>query len=202
MYAMGRTPNTKGLGCEAVGVKLAKNGAVEVDKFSQSSVDTIYAVGDVTDRVNLTPVAIREGAAFAATVFGDQPTAFDHTDIPMAVFTQPPAGVVGLSEADARRQFGQVDIYKSVFRPMKNTLNGKAERMLIKLVVKTDDQRVVGAHMVGPDSPEMIQVLGIAVKAGLTKAQFDETCALHPTLAEEIVTLNKKFVPVGQEAIG
>jgi len=195
IQAVGRDAHTKGLGLEKAGVHTSDNGAIIVDKFSATNVENIYAVGDVTNRINLTPVAIREGAAFAATVFGDEPTAFDHADVASAVFTQPPVGVVGMTEHDARNAYGQVDIYKANFKPMKNSLSGSEGRMLVKLIVKQDDQRVVGVHMAGDDSPEIIQAVGIAVKAGLTKAQFDATCAVHPTVAEELVTLKEKWTP-------
>ena len=194
MHAVGRTAKTEGLNLEAAGVKMAENGSIMVDQFSKTSAAHIYAVGDVTDRIQLTPVAIREGAAFAETVFGGNPTAFDHADVASAVVTQPPVGSVGLSEADARQQYGKVDIYKSVFRPMKNVLAKSDSRMLIKLVVKADDQRVLGVHIAGDDAPEIIQAAAIAVKAGLTKGQFDATCAVHPTVAEEMVTLREKWV--------
>ena len=195
IQAVGRDAHTKGLGLEKAGVETSDNGAIIVDRYSRTNIDNIYAVGDVTNRINLTPVAIREGAAFAATVFGDKPTAFDHADVASAVFTQPPVGVVGLTEHEARKAFGDVDIYKATFKPMKNALSGSESRMLVKLVVKQDDQRVVGVHMAGDDSPEIIQAVGIAVKAGLTKAQFDATCAVHPTVAEELVTLKEKWTP-------
>ena len=195
IQAVGRTAHTRGLGLDKAGVETADDGAIIVDTFSKTNVDHIYAVGDVTNRINLTPVAIREGAAFAATVFGDEPTAFDHGDVASAVFTQPPVGVVGLTEHDARKAFGGVDVYKALFKPMKNSLSGSEGRMLVKLVVKQDDQRVVGVHMAGDDSPEIIQAVGIAVKAGLTKQQFDATCAVHPTVAEELVTLKDKWTP-------
>lgn len=195
MYAIGRTPHTVGLGLEKAGVETDKAGAIKVDAYSKTSVDSIYAVGDVTNRVNLTPVAIREGAAFAATVFGGEPTAFDHTDIASAVFTQPPVGTVGLTEAEARKAFAQVDIYKTSFRPMKLTLSDETSRMMMKLVVDGDTQRVLGVHIVGPDAPEMIQIAGIAVKAGLTKDQYDAACAVHPTSAEELVTMKEKWSP-------
>ena len=195
MYAIGREPYVEGLGLDKAGVRLTEKGAIAVDRFSQSSVPNIYAVGDVTDRVQLTPVAIREGAAFAETVFRNNPTAFDHATIPSAVFTQPPIGVVGLTEVEARKAFGQVDIYKTTFRPMKNMLTGDTERVLMKLIVRCADQVVVGCHIVGPDAPEMIQLAAIAVKAGLTKKHWDDTCALHPTLAEELVTLREKWTP-------
>jgi glutathione reductase (NADPH) len=195
IQAVGRVAHTEGLGLEAAGVETRENGAVIVDPYSKTSVDNIYAVGDVTDRINLTPVAIREGAAFAATVFGDEPTAFDHADIASAVFTQPPVGVVGLTEHEARQKYGQVDIYKATFKPMKNSLSGSESRMLVKLVVRQDDEQVIGVHMAGDDSPEIIQAVGIAVIAGLTKQQFDATCAVHPTVAEELVTLKEKWKP-------
>jgi glutathione reductase (NADPH) len=195
MYAIGRTPYVDGLGLEKAGVELDDKGAIKVDAFSKTSVDTIYAVGDVTNRVNLTPVAIREGAAFAATVFGGKPTAYDHNDIASAVFTQPPVGSVGLSEADARKKFAQIDIYKTSFRPMKQSFSQDASRMMMKLVVDGETDRVLGVHIVGPDAPEMIQLAGIAVKAGLTKDQFDAACAVHPTSAEELVTMKEKWTP-------
>ena len=195
MYAIGRTPYVDGLGLEKAGVELDDKGAIKVDAFSKTSVDTIYAVGDVTNRVNLTPVAIREGAAFAATVFGGKPTAYDHNDIASAVFTQPPVGSVGLSEADARKKFAQIDIYKTSFRPMKQSFSKDASRMMMKLVVDGETDRVLGVHIVGPDAPEMIQLAGIAVKAGLTKDQFDAACAVHPTSAEELVTMKEKWTP-------
>jgi len=195
LFATGRDPHTKGLGLEKAGVKVNDKGAVIVDAYSRSSVPHIFAVGDVTDRVNLTPVAIREGQAFAQTEFMDKPTAFDHSDIPHAVFAQPPVGVVGMTEAEARKAFGMVDIYKTKFRPMKDMLTGDEERVLMKLVVRAEDERVVGVHIVGPDAPEIIQAVAIAVKMGASKADFDRTCALHPSLAEELVTLREKYVP-------
>ncbi|MEE2527097.1 glutathione-disulfide reductase [Hyphobacterium sp. HN65] len=195
IQAVGRVAHTDGLGLDKAGVATRDNGSIIVDAFSKTNVDSIYAVGDVTDRINLTPVAIREGAAFAATVFGDEPTAFDHADVASAVFTQPPVGSVGLSEHAARQKFGDVDIYKATFKPMKNALSGSESRMLVKLVVRQDTQQVVGVHMAGDDSPEIIQAVAIAVKAGLTKAQFDATCAVHPTVAEELVTLKEKWTP-------
>jgi glutathione reductase (NADPH) len=195
MFATGRAPYVKGLGLEAAGVKLNERGAIKVDKFSKTNVDNIWALGDVTDRINLTPVAIREAVAFAETEFRGAPMSFDHKDVATGVFSQPPIGTVGLNEGDARRQFGKVDIYMSRFRPMKYAFAGKDERALVKLVVKADDNRVVGVHVVGPDSPEIIQMAAIAVKLGVTKAQWDDTCAVHPTLAEELVTLREKYVP-------
>ncbi len=189
MFATGRAPRTDGLGLEDVGVELAANGAVKVDSYSQSSVGHIYAVGDVTDRIQLTPVAIREGHAFADTVFGGNPIAVDHSDVPMAVFSHPPIAAVGLTEAQARNKLGTVRTYTSDFRPMKNVLAGRNERALYKMVVDDATGRVVGLHMIGPDAAEILQAAAIAVKAGLTKAQFDATIALHPTMAEELVLL-------------
>ncbi|PHY13410.1 glutathione-disulfide reductase [Caulobacter sp. B11] len=195
MFATGREPYVEGLGLDKVGVKLNERGAIAVDKHSKTNVDSIWAVGDVTDRINLTPVAIREGAAFAQTEFYGNPTSFDHELVASAVFSQPPVGVVGLSEAEARHAFGKVDIYRSIFRPMKATFYGGQERCLIKLVVKQDDEKIVGVHVVGPDSPEIIQMAAIAVKMGVTKPQWDSTCAVHPTLAEELVTMREKYMP-------
>jgi glutathione reductase (NADPH) len=195
LFATGREPYVAGLGLEKAGVELNAQGAIKVDDFSKTNVDSIWAVGDVTDRINLTPVAIREGAAFAQTEFYDNPQSFDHDNVASAVFSQPPVGTVGLTEAQARHAFGKVDIYRAVFRPMKVTFYGGQDRCLIKLVVKQDDQRVVGVHVVGPDSPEIIQMAAIAVKMGVTKAQWDSTCAVHPTLAEELVTMREKYVP-------
>jgi glutathione reductase (NADPH) len=196
MFATGREPYVEGLGLEAAGVKLNARGAVAVDDQSATSTPWIYAVGDVTDRINLTPVAIREGQAFAETVFGDHPSRFDHETVATAVFSQPPIGTVGLSEADARHQVGRVDIYRSVFRAMRSAFANDDERVLMKLVVDAQTQRVLGCHIVGPDAPEMIQMAAIAIKAGLTKTQWDDTCAVHPTVAEELVTLREKYVPM------
>jgi len=193
--AVGRRPNTQGLGCETAGVSLRENGAIIVDEWSKTTADRVWAVGDVTDRMALTPVAIREGHAFADTEFNDKPRHFDHETVATAVFSQPEVGTVGLSEADARAAHGGVDIYKSQFRPMKNMLSNDMTRTLMKLIVKADDQRVLGAHIVGPDSAEMIQMLGIAIKMGATKDDLDATCAVHPTAAEEIVTMRTKWTP-------
>jgi glutathione reductase (NADPH) len=193
MYATGRRPNTHGLGLEAVGVETSLNGAVVVDAYSKTTVDNIYAVGDVTDRIALTPVAIHEGMAFAETVFGGKPRAFDHSNVPSAVFSQPPVGSVGLTELEARLQFGEVDIYKSEFRPMKQTLTQGSERAMVKLIVDRATDRVLGVHIVGADAGEIIQGIGIAVKCGATKEQFDATVGVHPTLAEEIVTMREKY---------
>lgn len=193
MYATGRNPNTEGLGLEAAGVALGPKGEIKVDAYSQTSVPNIYAVGDVTDRMNLTPVAIREGAAFAETVFNNAPTAVDHSNIATAVFSQPEIGTVGLTEAEARERFAELDIYKSSFRPMKFILPGREEKMLMKLIVDAATDKVVGCHILGPDAGEMAQLLGIAVKMGATKADFDATVAVHPTAAEELVTMREKW---------
>jgi glutathione reductase (NADPH) len=192
MFATGRRPNVAGLGLDAVGVKLGKTGGIEVDAYSQTSVPNIYAIGDVTDRLNLTPVAIREGHAFADTVFGGKPTEVDHADVPTAVFSEPEVGVIGLTEAQACERLAKVDIYKSSFRPMKATLAGRDTRMFLKLVVDGTSDRVVGCHIVGPDAGELIQAVGIAVKMKATKADFDTVMAVHPTAAEELVTMREK----------
>jgi glutathione reductase (NADPH) len=189
MFATGRRPNIKGLGLEAAGVRVNDKGAIEVDRFSRTSVPHIYAVGDVTDRIALTPVAIREGHAFADTVFGNRPTAADHVNVPTAVFSEPEIGVIGLTEMQAREDFPKVDIYKTSFRTMKTAFLGGEARVLMKLIVDGASDRVLGCHIVGPDAAEMIQVLGIAIKMGATKADFDATMAVHPTLAEELVTM-------------
>jgi glutathione reductase (NADPH) len=195
MYCTGRSPHTKGLGLESAGVEINNKGAVVVDRYSKTSVDNIWAVGDVTDRINLTPVAIREGAAFSETEFYGRPTSFDHEMVASAVFSQPPVGAVGLTEADARHQYGKVDIYRTVFRPMKATFYGGSERMLMKLIVDPASDKLLGCHIVGTDAPEMIQMAAIALKMGVTKAQWDSTCAVHPTAAEELVTMREKYVP-------
>jgi glutathione reductase (NADPH) len=200
MYATGRVPNSSGLGLEEAGVAIRKNGAIEVDAWSQTSVPDIYAVGDVTDRANLTPVAIREGAAFAETVFNGNPMAVDHSIIPTAVFSQPEIGTVGLTEHEARERHEAVDIYKTTFRPMKHTLSGRDEKTLMKLVVDGESDRVLGVHLMGPGSGELIQAVGIAVTLGATKAQFDRTVAVHPTAAEELVTLREKWQPPAARA--
>jgi glutathione reductase (NADPH) len=189
LVATGRVPNTKGLGLEAAGVELDKDGAVKVDDNNQSSVPSIYAVGDVTNRIQLTPVAIREGQAFADSVFGGKPTAVDYVNVPSAVFSHPPIGAVGMTEAEARNKLGAVRIYTSDFRAMKNVLAGRNERALYKMVVNAATDQVVGLHMIGPDAPEILQAAAVAVKAGLTKADFDATVALHPSMAEELVLL-------------
>jgi glutathione reductase (NADPH) len=197
LFATGRVPSTRGLGLEEAGVALGENGEVVVDRFCRSSVPSIYAVGDVTDRIALTPVAIKEGHAVALTLFGNQPTPVDHVDVPSAVFSQPPVGTVGFTEAEAKERCHELEIYKSTFRPMKHTLSGRDERTMMKLIVDRPSQRVVGVHIVGADAPEIVQGIGIAVKAGLTKAQFDATVGIHPTAAEEFVTLREKRVVPG-----
>jgi len=192
MFATGRIPNTAGLGLEHAGVELddAKGGAIRVvDDYNRSTCASIYAVGDVTNRVQLTPVAIREGQAFADTVFGNKPTKVDYGCIPSAVFSHPPLGGVGLTESQARNRLGTVKVYTSDFRPMKNVLAKRNERALYKLVVDETTDRIVGAHMIGPDAPEILQLAAVAVKAGLTKTQFDACVAIHPTMAEELVLL-------------
>ena len=189
MYATGRAPNTKGLGLENAGVELASNGAIKVDAYSKTNVDSIYAVGDVTDRIQLTPVAIKEGHAFALTVFGDSPTAPELDPVPTAVFSNPPIGTVGLSENEANEQGYDVAIFKSSFGPMKYTLTGITERSMTKLIVDKKTDKVLGAHMIGMDAAEIIQGIGIAVKAGLTKTDFDTTVAVHPSSAEEFVLM-------------
>ena len=200
MFATGRRPNVRNMGLEAAGVAVNDRGAIAVNEYSQTSVPHIYAVGDVTDRINLTPVAIREGHSFADTVFGGRPTKVDHTDVPTAVFTEPEVGVVGLTEAQAIERFPKVDIYKTTFKPMKATLSGRDTRMLMKLVIDGMTDRVLGCHIVGPDAGEMIQVLGIAVKMKATKADFDATMALHPTAAEELVTMRTPSARYVREA--
>jgi glutathione reductase (NADPH) len=196
LMATGRRPNTEGLGLEAAGVRLTPGGAVAVDDWSQSSVPSIYAVGDVTDRLALTPVAIREGAAFAATVFEGRPTKADHALVATAVFTQPEIGTIGLGEEDARAR-GPVEIYRTAFRPMAYAMAKREERMLMKLVVDAADRRVLGVHIVGPGAAEMIQLAAVAVKMGATKDDFDRTVAVHPTAAEEIVLMKTPAAPAG-----
>jgi glutathione reductase (NADPH) len=189
MFATGRKPNTAGLGLERLGVALDANGGVIVDEHSRSSVDSIHAVGDVSGRAQLTPVAIKDGAKLAATLFAGTPAAVDHEAIPTAVFSQPPVATVGLTEDAARGRYPDVRVHRSNFTPLKHTLSGRPERTLMKLVVDAATDRVVGAHMVGPDAPEIIQGVAIAVKLGATKAQFDATVGIHPTAAEEFVTM-------------
>ncbi len=200
MFATGRKPNVHGLGLEAAGVKLGETGGVAVDEFSKTTVENIYAVGDVTNRINLTPVAIREGHAFADTVYGGKPTPVDHSNVPTAVFSDPELGVIGLTETQARERLSKVDIYKTSFRPMKATLSGRDTRVFMKLVVDGITDQVVGCHIAGPDAGELIQVIGIAVKMRATKADFDATMAVHPTAAEELVTMREKAVSYGRAA--
>lgn len=188
MLATGRAPNTNGLGLAELGVELGRNGAVVVDDYSQTAVPSIYAIGDVTNRVNLTPVAIREGMAFVDTVFRGKPTPVDHELIPSAVFTQPEYGTVGLSEEDAREK-GPIEVYSTSFKPMQTSFAGKPDKVLMKLVVCADSRKVLGCHIVAPGAGEMIQLAGIAVKMGATKEDFDRTVAVHPTMSEEIVTM-------------
>lgn len=189
LYATGRLPNTQGLGLDKAGVELNENGAVIVDEFSKTSAGHIYAVGDVTDRVQLTPVAIREGQAFADTVFGGNPTKVSYDCIPSAVFSHPPIAAVGMTEAEARSQVGAVKVYEADFRPMKHVLAGRNERSLYKMVCHADTGRVLGVHMIAPEAPEIMQMAAVAVKAGLTKADFDATVAIHPTMSEELVLM-------------
>lgn len=200
MYATGRVPKTDDLGLERAGVDVGSKGEVVVDDYSRSSVENIFAVGDVTDRVALTPVAITEGMAVAETLFNDNPTPVDHAMIPTAVFSQPEIGTVGMTEAEAREAHGKIDIYKSRFRAMKHTLSGREERMLIKLIVDAETDRVLGCHILGPDGAEIVQSLAIAMRMGATKADFDATMALHPSVAEELVTMRDKWVPPEAEA--
>ena len=190
MFAIGRVPNTDGLGLRSAGVEMGENGEIKVDRFSKTNIDHIYAVGDVTDRVQLTPVAIREGQAFADTLFGNgDPVAVDHSCIPSAVFSHPPIAAVGMTEGEAKNQLGSVKVYLSDFRPMKNVLAGRNERSLMKMICDGENGKIVGIHMIAPDAPEMMQAAAIAVKAGLTKADFDATTAIHPTMAEELVLM-------------
>jgi glutathione reductase (NADPH) len=189
LFAIGRLPNTQGIGLEELGVALGERGEIKVDAHSRSSVPSIFAVGDVTDRIQLTPIAIREGHAFADSEFGGKPWTVDHDCVPHAVFSHPPIASVGLTEGEARNRLGQVRTFTSDFRPMKNVLAGRNERSLYKLVVDGATDRVVGIHMIGPDAPEILQAAAIAVKAGLKKADFDATVALHPTMSEELVLM-------------
>ena len=192
MFAIGRWPNVTGLGLDAAGVRFTENGGIAVDPLSQTSVPSVHAVGDVTNRVNLPPVAIREGHAFADTVFGNKPTAVDHVNVPTAVFSEPEVGAIGLTEAQACAQLAKVDIYKTSFRPMKMSLAGRDTRAFFKLVVAGETDRLVGCHIVGPDAGEMIQLVAIAMRMKATKADFDATMAVHPTASEELVTMREK----------
>src|SRR3990172_6580909 len=200
MFATGRKPNVHGLGLEAAGVKLGETGGIAVDAFSKTTVENVYAVGDVTNRINLTPVAIREGQAFADTVYGGKPTEVDHSNVPTAVFSEPELGVVGLTETQARERLAKVDIYKTSFRPMKATLACRDTRAFMKLVVDGITGQVVGCHIVGPDAGDLIQLVGIAVKMRATKADFDATMAVHPTVAEELVTMREKALSYSRAA--
>jgi glutathione reductase (NADPH) len=193
MAATGRRPNTSGFGLQQLGVDLGWNGHIVVDEFSKSSIDSLYAVGDVTDRVQLTPVAIHEATAFVETVFNDKPTPVDHTFIPTAVFSQPEIGTVGLPEEKAREMYRSVDIYKARFRPLKATVSGRDEKMLMKLVVDMETDKMLGVHILGADAAEIVQMAAIALRLGATKAQFDATMALHPSVAEELVTMRHKW---------
>jgi glutathione reductase (NADPH) len=202
MFAVGRKPNIANLGIEQAGIKTAPLGGIAVDAYSRTSAPNIYAIGDVTNRINLTPVAIREGHAFADTVFGGRPTIVDHTNVPTAVFSDPEVGAVGLNETQARERLARVDVYRSTFRPLKATLSGRHSRMLMKLVVDAATDRVVGVHIVGEGASEMIQFISIAVKMGATKADLDATIAVHPTAAEELVTMRAPAVRYGNHAAG
>ncbi len=193
MAATGRRPNTMNLGLEKIGVELGWDGRLVVDEFSKSAVDNIYAVGDVTHRVNLTPVAIHEATAFAETLFNDTPTPVDHSFIPTAVFSQPEIGTVGLSEEKAREMYRSVDIYKTSFRPLRSMISGRDEKMLMKLVVDMESDKVLGCHILGGDAAEIVQMAAVALKLGVTKAQLDQTMALHPSAAEELVTMRHKW---------
>ena len=192
LYATGRKPNTDGLGLDLAGVKLGAKGEIAVDENSRTNIENIYAVGDVTDRIALTPVATMEGHTFADTVFGDRPRVADHGNVPSAVFSQPPVASVGLSEQDARAQLANVDTYSSEFKILKHTLTDNSERTLMKLVVDADSDRVVGAHMVGADAAEIMQGVAIAMKAGAKKSDFDATVGIHPSSAEEFCTMRVK----------
>jgi glutathione reductase (NADPH) len=192
MAATGRRPNTRDLGLETIGVEMDEGGAVRVDGQLRTNIDNIYAIGDVTDRIQLTPIAIAEGRALAETLFNDNPSSVNYENIPTGVFSLPPLGTVGLTEAEARARFKTVDIYKAGFRPMKHTLSGRDERVLMKLVVEGESQRVLGCHMMGMDAPEIVQGLAIALNCGATKQDFDRTIALHPSTAEEFVLMREK----------
>jgi glutathione reductase (NADPH) len=202
LVATGRRPNTKGLGLEAAGIAVDEVGAIPVDAYSQTLIPSIYAVGDVTNRANLTPIAIREGHAFADTVFGNKPTIVDHDLIPTAVFSTPEIGVIGCGEGAARAIYGEIDVYKTAFRPMKATLSGGKDRVFMKLIVDKATDKVVGVHVMGHDAGEMIQLAGIAVTMGATKADFDRTVAVHPTAAEELVTMRTPVVVKHPVAVG
>jgi glutathione reductase (NADPH) len=199
MFATGRAPNVAKLGLKEAGVEIAKNGGIAVDEYSRTTAPNVYAVGDVTNRINLTPVAIREGHAFADTVFGNKSTIVDHANVPTAVFSEPEVGAVGLTEAQARAQLAQTDVYKSMFRPLKATLSGRDTTVLLKLIVDGETDRVVGCHIVGEGAAEMVQLAAVAVKMRATKADFDATMALHPTIAEELVTMRAPSATYARE---
>jgi len=190
LFATGRRPNSDDMGLEDAGIKLGRGGEIEVDEYSQTAVPSIYAIGDVTNRINLTPVAIREGMAFVETVFGGNPTPVDHDLVPSAIFTQPEMGTVGLSEEEAR-DAGPIEVYATSFKPMQGAFAGKKDRVLMKLIVCAETRRVLGCHIVAPNAGELIQMVGIAIKMGATKEQFDATCAVHPTMSEELVTMRE-----------
>lgn len=192
MIATGRKPHTGGLGLENIGVELAPNGAIKVDEYSRTNIPNIYAVGDVTDRINLTPVAIKEGHAFARTLYDNTPISPEHDNVPSAVFSQPPIGTIGPTEEEAILKYGDVDVYVSDFKPMRNTLAGRDERAFVKMIVDQKTGKVIAAHMIGQDAPEIIQGVAIAIKNGLTKEQFDQTVAIHPSSAEEFVLMTNK----------
>jgi glutathione reductase (NADPH) len=195
MAATGRAPNTAGIGLQQLGVDLGWNGHIVVDEFSKSSLESLYAVGDVTDRVQLTPVAIHEATAFVETAFNERPTPVDHTYIPTAVFSQPEIGTVGLSEGKAREMYPHIDIFKSHFRPLKSMVSGRDEKVLMKLVIDADSDKVLGCHILGADAAEVVQMMAIALKLGVTKAQLDRTMALHPSASEELVTMRHRWEP-------
>ena len=198
LCALGRAPNTLALGLDEAGVEKLGNGAIKVDAWSRTSVPNIYAVGDCTDRVNLTPVAIAEGRAFADTLYNNQPKTVDYENIASAVFSQPPIGTVGLTETEARSKYGDIGVYRSEFRPLKATMSGNSGRTLMKLLVENSSDRVVGCHMAGDDAAEIIQGVAVAVKCGATKAQFDSTMAIHPTASEELVTMYEPFLDAAE----
>jgi glutathione reductase (NADPH) len=193
-------PNVAKLGLQEAGVAIAKNGGIAVDEYSRTTAPNVYAVGDVTNRINLTPVAIREGHAFADTVFGGKSTIVDHANVPTAVFSEPEVGAVGLTEAQARAQLAQTDVYKAMFRPLKATLSGRDTTVLLKLIVDGQTDRLVGCHIVGEGAAEMVQLAAVAVKMRATKADFDATMALHPTIAEELVTMRTRSATYARQA--
>jgi glutathione reductase (NADPH) len=195
LYAIGRLPNTQSLGLQQAGVKLENNGAVSVDDFSQTNIESIYAIGDCTDRIMLTPVAIAEGNALAETLFNNHPTKPNYVNVPSVVFSTPNVGAVGLTESEARGRYRNIDVYKTSFRPLKHTLTGRDEKTTMKIIVDQSTDTVVGCHMVGADAGEIIQGIAIAMNCGATKAQFDATIGIHPTAAEEFVTMRTKFTP-------